>query len=62
MHGCTTLSNYCPVKFPDQSTRKYRKIRLFISILAQAIPLVTYIDESVSTSKTRNAGFVKVAL
>jgi heterodisulfide reductase subunit A2 len=44
--GCTVCVEYCPVKYPDpfnQDISSNKAIHIFFS---QAIPLVTYIDES----------------
>ncbi len=44
--GCTTCVEYCPVQYPDpfnQAISANKAIHIYFS---QAIPLVTYIDES----------------
>jgi heterodisulfide reductase subunit A len=44
--GCTTCIEYCPVKYPDQFNQEISKNKAIHIYFAQAIPLVTYIDES----------------
>ena len=44
--GCTTCVEYCPVKYPDQFNQEISKNKAIHIYFAQAIPLVTYIDES----------------
>jgi len=44
--GCTTCVEYCPVKYPDQYNQELSKNKAIHIYFAQAIPLVTYIDES----------------
>jgi heterodisulfide reductase subunit A2 len=44
--GCTTCVEYCPVKYPDQFNQEISKNKAVHIYFAQAIPLVTYIDES----------------
>jgi len=44
--GCTTCVEYCPVKYPDQFNQDISKNKAVHVYFAQAIPLVTYIDES----------------
>ncbi len=44
--GCTTCVEYCPVKYPDQFNQEISKNKAVHVYFAQAIPLVTYIDES----------------
>jgi len=44
--GCTTCVEYCPVKYPDQFNQDISKNKAIHIYFAQAIPLVTYIDES----------------
>jgi heterodisulfide reductase subunit A len=44
--GCTTCVEYCPVKYPDQYNQEISKNKAVHVYFAQAIPLVTYIDES----------------
>jgi len=43
--GCTTCVEYCPAKYPDQYNQKISKNKAIHIYFAQAIPLVTYIDE-----------------
>jgi heterodisulfide reductase subunit A2 len=44
--GCTTCVEYCPVKYPDQYNQEISDNKAVHVYFAQAIPLVTYIDES----------------
>jgi heterodisulfide reductase subunit A len=44
--GCTTCVEYCPVHYPDQYNQELSKNKAIHIYFAQAIPLVTYIDES----------------
>ena len=44
--GCTTCVEYCPAKYPDQFNQEISKNKAIHIYFAQAIPLVTYIDES----------------
>jgi heterodisulfide reductase subunit A len=44
--GCTTCVEYCPVKYPDQFNQEISKNKAIHIFFAQAIPLITYIDES----------------
>ena len=44
--GCTTCVEYCPVKYPDQYNQDISKNKAVHVYFAQAIPLITYIDES----------------
>ena len=44
--GCTTCVEYCPAKYPDKFNQEISKNKAIHIYFAQAIPLVTYIDES----------------
>jgi heterodisulfide reductase subunit A len=44
--GCTTCVEYCPVKYPDRYNQEISDNKAVHVYFAQAIPLVTYIDES----------------
>jgi heterodisulfide reductase subunit A len=44
--GCTTCVEYCPVKYPDQFNQEISSNKAIHIYFSQAIPLVTYIDES----------------
>ena len=44
--GCTVCVEYCPVKYPDQYNQEISMNKAVHVYFAQAIPLVTYIDES----------------
>lgn len=44
--GCTACVEYCPVKYPDQFNQNISKNKAIHIYFAQAVPLVTYIDDS----------------
>ena len=44
--GCTTCVEYCPVKYPDKFNQEISKNKAIHIYFAQAIPLITYIDET----------------
>lgn len=44
--GCTVCVEYCPVKYPDEYNQDISLNKAVHVYFAQAIPLVTYIDES----------------
>jgi len=44
--GCATCVEYCPVKIPDPFNQSISKNKAIHIYFAQAIPLITYIDES----------------
>jgi heterodisulfide reductase subunit A len=44
--GCTTCVEYCPVKYPDSFNQEISANKAIHIYFSQAIPLVTYIDES----------------
>ncbi|WP_038002729.1 FAD-dependent oxidoreductase [Syntrophorhabdus aromaticivorans] len=44
--GCTVCVEYCPVKYPDQFNQRISNNKAIHIYFAQAIPLVTYVDES----------------
>jgi heterodisulfide reductase subunit A2 len=44
--GCTVCVEYCPAKYPDQFNQGISLNKAIHIYFAQAIPLVTYIDES----------------
>lgn len=44
--GCTVCVEYCPVKYPDQFNQEISENKAIHIYFAQAVPLVTYIDES----------------
>jgi heterodisulfide reductase subunit A len=54
--GCTTCVEYCPVKYPDQFNQEISKNKAVHVYFAQAIPLVTYIDESCLYLKDKKCG------
>jgi len=54
--GCTTCVEYCPVKYPDRFNQDISKNKAVHIYFAQAIPLVTYIDESCLYLKDKKCG------
>jgi heterodisulfide reductase subunit A len=44
--GCTTCVEYCPVTYPDQFNQAISKNKAIHIYYSQAIPLISYIDES----------------
>ena len=44
--GCNTCVEYCPVKIPDAFNQEISKNKAIHIYFAQAIPLITYIDEN----------------
>ena len=44
--GCTTCVEYCPVEYPDQFNQEISQNKAVHVYFSQAIPLITYIDES----------------
>jgi heterodisulfide reductase subunit A2 len=44
--GCTTCVEYCPVKYPDKYNQDISMNKAIHIYFAQAIPLITYVDES----------------
>jgi heterodisulfide reductase subunit A len=44
--GCTTCVEYCPVQIPDPFNQELSKNKAIHIYFSQAIPLITYIDES----------------
>jgi heterodisulfide reductase subunit A len=44
--GCTTCVEYCPVKYPDPYNQEISLNKAIHVYFSQAIPLITYIDES----------------
>lgn len=44
--GCTVCVEYCPVKYPDKFNQDISANKAIHIYFSQAIPLVTYIDES----------------
>ena len=44
--GCTTCVEYCPVEYPDEFNQGISKNKAVHVYFSQAIPLVSYIDES----------------
>ncbi len=44
--GCTVCVEYCPVQYPDQFNQGISSNKAIHIYFAQAIPLVTYIDDS----------------
>jgi heterodisulfide reductase subunit A len=44
--GCAICAEYCPVQYPDQFNQEISKNKAIHIYFSQAIPLVSYIDES----------------
>ena len=44
--GCTTCMEYCPVKYPDKFNQEISENKAVHIYFSQAIPLVSYIDDS----------------
>ena len=44
--GCTTCVEYCPVTYPDRFNQEMSTNKAIHIYFSQAIPLITYIDES----------------
>ncbi len=44
--GCTTCVEYCPVEYPDQFNQEISTNKAVHIYFSQAIPLISYIDES----------------
>jgi heterodisulfide reductase subunit A2 len=44
--GCTTCVEYCPVKYPDPFNQEISENKAVHIYFSQAIPLISYIDES----------------
>jgi len=44
--GCTTCVEYCPIEYPDQFNQEISQNKAVHVFFSQAVPLVTYIDES----------------
>ncbi len=44
--GCTVCVEYCPAKYPDKFNQDLSKNKAIHIYYSQAIPLITYIDES----------------
>ena len=44
--GCTTCVEYCPVEYPDVFNQRISKNKAIHVFFSQAIPLVSYIDDS----------------
>jgi heterodisulfide reductase subunit A len=44
--GCTTCVEYCPVVYPDKFNQEISENKAIHIYFSQAIPLITYIDES----------------
>lgn len=44
--GCTICVEYCPVKYPDKYNQDISMNKAIHIYFAQAIPLITYVDES----------------
>ncbi|KLU61267.1 electron transport complex subunit RsxB [Peptococcaceae bacterium CEB3] len=54
--GCTACVEYCPVKYPDPFNQEISQNKAIHIYFAQAIPLVTYIDDSCLYLKEKKCG------
>ncbi len=57
--GCTTCVEYCPVKVPDPYNQEISLNKAIHIYFAQAIPLVTYVDESCLYLKEKKCSICK---
>ncbi len=54
--GCTTCVEYCPVMVPDPFNQEIGKSKAVHIYFSQAIPLITYIDQSCLYLKEKKCG------
>jgi heterodisulfide reductase subunit A len=54
--GCTTCVEYCPVVYPDPFNQEISTNKAIHIYFAQAVPLITYIDESCLYLKEKKCG------
>jgi heterodisulfide reductase subunit A len=54
--GCGSCVDYCPIKYPDQFNQEISKNKAIHIYFAQAIPLVTYIDDTCLYLKEKKCG------
>jgi len=54
--GCTTCVEYCPVEYPDQFNQEISTNKAVHIYFSQAIPLISYIDESCLYLKEKKCG------
>jgi heterodisulfide reductase subunit A len=54
--GCTVCVEYCPVQYPDKFNQEISHNKAVHVYFAQAVPLVTYIDESCLYLKEKKCG------
>ena len=54
--GCTTCVQYCPVKIKDPFNQEISRNKAIHIYFAQAIPLITYIDENCLYLKEKKCG------
>lgn len=57
--GCTVCVEHCPVKYPDPFNQEISNNKAIHIYFAQAIPLVTYIDESCLYLKEEKCGICR---
>lgn len=57
--GCTACVEFCPVKYPDAFNQDISNNKAIHIYFSQAIPLVTYIDESCLYLKDKKCGICK---
>ncbi|PLX40163.1 MAG: heterodisulfide reductase [Deltaproteobacteria bacterium] len=54
--GCTVCVEYCPVQYPDEFNQDISNNKAVHVYFAQAVPLVTYIDDSCLYLKEKKCG------
>lgn len=57
--GCTTCVEYCPVQYPDKFNQGISLNKAVHVYFSQAIPLITYIDETCLYLKEKKCGICK---
>jgi len=57
--GCTACVGYCPVQYPDAYNQEMSSNKAIHIYFSQAIPLITYIDESCLYLKERKCGICR---
>ncbi len=57
--GCTSCVEYCPVQYPDKFNQEISLNKAVHVYFSQAIPLITYIDESCLYLKEKKCGICK---
>jgi heterodisulfide reductase subunit A len=57
--GCTSCVEYCPVQYPDKFNQEISLNKAVHVYFSQAIPLITYIDDSCLYLKEKKCGICK---